>query len=95
LDVPLETIPAIDADVGTFLGLQAANGSWPDIDYNDPDGRSWWKAGEHLRRSILVATAYQSSKSKFYNKPDASTSASAAVLFWNKVQPAQSNWWWF
>lgn len=49
-------LDAAAADLAESLG---DDGLWPDLNYTTvgDEGRSWWEAGTHLQRAIILATA--------------------------------------
>ena len=91
---PQRPTPAVDTEVeAVSLSLQA-NGTWPDVNYNDRDGRSWWETGDHLRRCMVLASAYKSPYSRFSNDTAVAAAANKAFEWWLKADPQNTNWWW-
>ena len=66
-----------------------ATGSWPDINYTTvgDEGRSWWSTGEHLQRTVVLATAA-------HEDPKYVAAAAKALHFWLQHDFTNSNWWW-
>ena len=65
-------------------------GSWTDVNYTTPgtEGRSWWHAGTHLQRTIVLAMASRDSPAEF------AAPARRALCFWLRGDFSNSNWWW-
>lgn len=90
--------PAGSPDAG--LVMQAARevaksltsaGSWVDVNYTTvgSEGRSWWNAGTHLQRTIVLATAAAHAGGAEFAAP-----AWRALHFWVSHDFTNSNWWW-
>lgn len=81
-------------DVGALAGTLNPDGSWPDIDYADQE-RTYWRAGQHLNRMQVLASAYR----RGATDPELSRDTLAAALcraldFWYVRDPQNPNWWW-
>lgn len=85
-------VNAPDADVKSLLVKQKADGSWPDIDYNDKE-RSSWAPKLHAIRLQVLSKVYKSSSSKYYHSPVVSKAIHKAMLYWFNTKPVCPNWW--
>ena len=65
------------------------SGRWPDINYTTvgDEGRSWWEAGSHLQRTIILATAARKGEAF-------AAQAEQALRYWIVHDFSNSNWWW-
>lgn len=70
-----------------------ADGTWPDVDYQDRR-RSQWPVGQHLARALLVAKAARLSAAA--GAPDDALAARSltAVNWWLDHDLQNPNWWW-
>ena len=66
--------------IESWVALQAADGTWPDIDYTDTDGMRFRPMG-HVARGLELAVA---------EHPEA---ALAALSAWRRIGPRSENWW--
>ncbi|GAB2565224.1 polysaccharide lyase 8 family protein [Spirosoma areae] len=76
----------------TLLTLRP-DGSWPDIAYAE-QSPSRWAAATHWDRIEQLTQAYRTVGHPFYNRPDVSTKALAAIGWWNQQKPVCRNYWW-
>jgi hypothetical protein len=53
---PQGPLAPVDIEVESIASTLSVNGSWPDVNYDDANDRSWWYTAEHLRRSLLMVT---------------------------------------
>jgi hypothetical protein len=83
----------LDAEVANISRTLGSSGVWADVAYAD-GGRSWWGASEHLRRSLLMASALASPHSAHKGSAAVRASAELAVGWWLRRDPQNSNWWW-
>jgi chondroitin AC lyase len=90
--VPARPIPNVDVEVSALVPALLANGTWADIDYAD-GSRSWWFAAEHLRRCLLMASAFSSSHSQHHAAPAVRAVSDRAFEWWLNTDP-QNQWWW-
>jgi len=81
-------------EVAFLLKTQSNDGSWPDVDYNDPGGRSWWRSGVHLRRLVVSGAAFAYDKSPFAGSPAVRDMMTKGLEFWYEKDPPNLNWWW-
>jgi hypothetical protein len=88
--IPSVTHSAMDAEVASISTTLTHNGTWPDVDYADAS-RSWWAAADHLRRTLLMASALRSSHSTHFNNSYVRSAAELALSWWCKTDP-QNQW---
>eukprot|EP00039_Didymoeca_costata_P006229 m.88513 g.88513 ORF g.88513 m.88513 type:complete len:794 (-) comp13169_c1_seq3:1634-4015(-) len=78
-----------------YASMLQQNGSWSDIDYTAP-GRSWWPAGVHLYRTLLISTSLHrpaSTTSDTEVVANMTAVAVQAITHWVQ-QDYQQQWWW-
>ena len=90
--VPARPIPQVDREVAAIVPALLGNGTWNDIPYADAE-RSWWFAAEHLRRCLLMASAFSSPQSKHHGEASVRQASDKAFEWWLKTDP-QNQWWW-
>jgi hypothetical protein len=81
-------IPGVIAQAGRYESHLLPNGTWPDIDYNDPGDRAVWKTAQHLDRVVSMAQAAAVGAG-------GGTLANATRLalgWWSTADPQNSNW---
>lgn len=74
--------------IAEWLATQAADGSWPDVRYDDAV-RGAWRTAAHLDRLWRLAQAT-------FTTPDAGILAriGRGLACWFRLDPRNSNWWW-
>lgn len=88
--VPSRPIDNVDREVAVIVpALQ--NGTWADIDYTG-SARSWWFAAEHLRRCLLLASAFSSNHSKHHASTHVHAVADQAFEWWLRADPQNQVW---
>ena len=92
--LPKELTPVapLDAAVTSFIATLNASDAWPDVNYTDAS-KSWWFAAEHLRRTLLIATAWRSKRS-IHASSTAALYATHRALGWWLAHDPQNQWWW-
>ncbi|MDO4949405.1 MAG: polysaccharide lyase family 8 super-sandwich domain-containing protein [Bacteroidales bacterium] len=72
------------------LSAQNADGSWPDVEYNDHDDRNRgaWRSMLHLTRYRILCCAYHLTKKQEYLD-----GAQKALRYWYETMPYSPNWW--
>lgn len=78
--------------ISKYLKLQAADGSWPDIDYADTR-RSGWSPKFHAERILELAKLYYVVGTDFYRSDLVSKAIHAALHFWFTSKLKCRNWW--
>ena len=73
-------------------------GNWSDVNYVTvgTEGRSWWDAGVHLQRVLLlgIAANIRARDPQQSQATDVADALVSALGFWVKQDFRQSNWWW-
>jgi chondroitin AC lyase len=88
---------SVDAEVPALVVLLNASGLFPDVDYDDSNDMSEWKAATHLQRCLMMATSAQPSPlnpSRHRSNATVGAAADACLAGWLRVSPSNSNWWW-
>lgn len=75
-----------------YLSSQKADGTWPDINYDDKK-RSGWEPKMHAERILELAKLYRSDKTDYKNSPEVSRAIHTALNYWFTVKPVCLNWW--
>jgi chondroitin AC lyase len=72
-----------------YVGSMRADGTWPDIDYQDQE-RAFWKTEIHLQRVLQISKACRLTK-----EPDErlQNATAAALNWWLEHDPKNPNWW--
>ena len=84
---PVDTVA-----VGRLMDTLRADGSWPDIDYQD-QSRSGWKTPGHLGNVFSLAQAYRSPHSKLHGNGELRGALEASLDYWLTHDFENSNWW--
>lgn len=87
-------VAAFQKEVSDLITMLQPNGTWPDVNYDDPDGRSWWETGVHLQRCLLVTTMWASPLSGHFNDSAAAKTSDTCLEWWLDNKPRNTNWWW-
>ena len=68
-------------------------GTWPNVDYNNPE-RSDWPASHHLQNALILAKSARLLHDT--GKPDTELEGHAltALRYWIAKDPRNPNWWW-
>ncbi|EGD79387.1 hypothetical protein PTSG_09797 [Salpingoeca rosetta] len=74
--------------------LRTSNGTFDDVDYNDYDGRSWWKTSIHLQRCLILGISYHTPYSAHQGNATVYGALVKAFTAWLKADFKNSNWWW-
>ncbi len=81
-----------DKDVEKYMSSLKADGSWPDINYNDKQ-RSQWGPSYHPTRIQSLAKVYKTPGSTYYMSPELSKVIHKAMDYWFKAGLVCPNWW--
>jgi len=76
-----------------YLKALRQDGSWSDIDY-DSASRSFWMAGRHLDRILVLAKSYATPGQALYGDADLHRGVVAALDWWLRHDYQNPNWWW-
>jgi chondroitin AC lyase len=71
---------------------QQADGSWPDIDY-DNTSRTHWVPSRHLRRLQYFAPACRTPGGDFEGATEVREAFLSGLRFWVERDPQSDNWW--
>lgn len=85
-------IPNDYKKVSDLLEKLDKNGSWASIDYTD-SRRGNWTVKEHLEYVQIIARAYQTKGSPFYQKKSVSKKIHLALNYWLQNDFLSTNWW--
>lgn len=80
------------AEVRKLLEAQGEDGSWPDIDYNDP-ATTTWPSLRHMERTRDLALAWADPDSELHRDPRVREAVGHAWEFWFRRDPVNENWW--
>lgn len=84
--------PSRQASIQKYLSEQTAEGTWPDIDYQDRK-RSGWEPRVHTERILELAKQYASPQSSYYRSAQVETCIHKALRWWFTAKPVCPNWW--
>jgi len=85
--------PAPDAaQMRKLLESQSEDGSWSDIDYNDP-ATTTWPSLRHMERTRDLALAWADQDSELHRDPRVREAVGRAWEFWFQRDPVNENWW--
>ena len=84
--------PSPQASIRKYLSEQTAEGTWPDIDYQDrkPSG---WEPRVHTERILELAKQYASPQSPYYRSAQVEACIHKALRWWFATKPVCPNWW--
>jgi chondroitin AC lyase len=85
-------VAANHEEAAKFLAAQKPDGSWPDIDYDDPAGTKW-PSLQHVERATALALAWADPKSPQHGNPEVRSAVGRAWEFWFARDPVNVNWW--
>lgn len=96
LDLLCLPSPATNASAlaGGADALQRAlrpNGTWADVDYNDPQDRALWRTYAHLERTATMIQAATWPRSPLYAQPSLFNASRRALLAWSELDPQVSS----
>lgn len=80
------------ADMRKLLEAQGKDGSWSDIDYNDP-ATTKWPSLRHMERTRDLALAWADPDSELHRDPRVREVVGRAWEFWFQRDPVNENWW--
>lgn len=84
--------PSRQASIQKYLAEQTAEGTWPDIDYQDRK-RSGWEPRVHTERILELAKQYASPQSPYYRSAQVEACIHKALRWWFTAKPVCPNWW--
>jgi chondroitin AC lyase len=80
------------AEMRRLLDTQGKDGSWPDIDYNDP-ATTTWPSLQHMDRARDLALMWADPHSELHREPRVREAVGRAWEFWFRRDPVNENWW--
>eukprot|EP00026_Physarum_polycephalum_P004269 Phypoly_transcript_04286.p1 GENE.Phypoly_transcript_04286~~Phypoly_transcript_04286.p1 ORF type:complete len:707 (+),score=83.00 Phypoly_transcript_04286:28-2148(+) len=81
------------ANATEYANTLQSNGTWPDIDYNDPNPAVWPSCFHLNPRLLTMTTAYVTPNQPLYNSSTLYSKIELALNFWLDKDPMNSNWW--
>ena len=78
--------------IRTFLTTQTAEGTWPDINYQDKK-RSGWEPRIHTERILELVKLYSNPGSAYYHSAEMEKVIHKALGWWFATKPVCLNWW--
>jgi len=85
---------ATPAEAAAWAASLRANGTWPDIVYDDPADRTNWKAAAHTARVQALAAAVARPGGALFRDAASFGAARRALAGWLALDPPCDNWWW-
>jgi chondroitin AC lyase len=79
-------------DPRSLLAAQLADGTWPDVRYDDR-GMADWLAMRHLERTRSLAAAYRRPGDALQGAAEVRRAVQAALAAWLVRRPDSVNWW--
>lgn len=71
-----------------------ANGTWPDVNYNDSQDRTIWATSAHMNRVSSMSAALSIPNASSFNDPALLASTRLALNAWYTNDWTNVNWWW-
>ena len=81
-----------ESELDKIMLLQQEDGSFPDIQYDDP-ALSNWSPTNHATRLLYLARAYITPGTKYYKKKEVSQILHRGINFWFRSKLVCKNWW--
>jgi chondroitin AC lyase len=89
----LNSVPQdLEARTRTLLEGQAADGSWPDVDYDD-QSNTHWKPSRHLSHLETLARAYRIAEGVYTGDAGVKEACRLGLGYWVERNPISKNWW--
>lgn len=87
------SVSSHNSAVATWLSSQNADGSWPDIDYQD-HSQTLWKPGDHWARISIFCRAYSRIDGGYYGSVTLRQAILKAMNYWLSIspEPYSTNW---
>jgi len=79
-------------EAAELLRRQSSDGSWPDLDYNDP-ATTKWPSLQHVERATTLALAWARPGTDLHRNPEVRAAVGRAWEFWFARDPKNENWW--
>ena len=91
------TDPFIKAGTASYIQSlidnQNADGSFPDVNYEDTNGGSW-ATYSHLSKILPLAQSYRADDSAFFGEENCKAAISKGLDYWFEKDFINGNWWW-
>lgn len=84
--------PAKAEEMRELLTAQGGDGSWADLDYDDP-ATTTWPTLRHMERARDLALAWADPGSELHRDPGVREAVGRAWEFWFQRDPVNENWW--
>lgn len=81
-----------DSDLLNIINTQQPDGSWKNINYNDP-AMSNWDPTNHVSKLLYLTRSYITPGSKFYQQKYVSEIIHRGLNYWFQKKPVCRNWW--
>lgn len=88
----LMSAPVDDAAIEVAVGKMAADGSFRDIKYDDLSRTAGYPHRGHTRDLLLMAKAYKTPESRFYQSKPLKEAIEKGLVFWAKHDFVGDNW---
>ena len=85
-------MPVNDNNITSLINSLSKDGSWPSINYKDVSATGFQHAG-HTKNLVVLATAYNQPKSKYYKNAALKNVIINALQFWITNDFIADNWW--
>lgn len=89
----LVMIPVNAERVARLVQTQAADGSWPEIDYENVS-RTGFDHQRHLAYMFELSRAFKQPGNSWYQHPSVKSAALSALDYWLEHDFLCENWWW-
>ena len=86
------TTPSVQ-EAQDLMATLKTDGTWPDIDYENTNGKDW-DPSSHLDRLALLAKAYVDTEFTLAGNAGLASKFSQALNAWIRINPISSKWWW-
>ncbi len=87
-----ERYPLSETTIRAYLKDVQADGTWPDINYQDRK-RSGWDTARHTKRMLELAKAYADTSFPLYKNKEVLEVLRLALSYWLELRPQCLNWW--
>jgi len=87
LPSPVTNASALAAGADALQHSLRPNGTWADVDYDDPQDRALWRTYAHLERTATMIQAATWPLSPLYAQPSLFNASRRALLTWSELDP--------
>ncbi|MFT2009990.1 polysaccharide lyase family 8 super-sandwich domain-containing protein [Pontibacter sp. 13R65] len=87
-------VSSLDSTTISLISSIQANGSWPDVDYQNASTPAGWAPRLHFTRMVTLARAFSNSASAHYGSETVRQAVISTMNYWLSLNPAptSSNW---